>query len=42
MDILRLAGAIGAAAENAPDGPALAERLLQLALDGVRPRMETA
>ena len=42
MDLLRLAGAIGAAAENSPEGPALSERLLQLAIDGVRPtRQET-
>jgi AcrR family transcriptional regulator len=37
MDLLRLAGAIGAAAENSPEGPALSERLLRIAIDGVRP-----
>jgi AcrR family transcriptional regulator len=41
MDLLRLAGAIGAAAENSPEGPALSERLLRLAVDGVRPSAGT-
>ena len=36
-DLLRLAGAIGAAADNSPEGPALSARLLRLALEGVRP-----
>jgi AcrR family transcriptional regulator len=36
-DLIRLAGAIGAAADNSPEGPALAERLLKLAVEGVRP-----
>lgn len=36
-DLIRLAGAIGAAADNSPEGPALSERLLKLAIDGVRP-----
>lgn len=36
-DLLRLAGAIAAAAENSPEGPALSERLLKLAIEGVRP-----
>ena len=37
MDLLRLAGAIGAAADNSPEGPALSTRLLKLAVEGVRP-----
>lgn len=38
MDILRLAGAIGNAGENSTEGPALSDRLLRLAMDGLRPR----
>ena len=35
-DVLKLAGAIATAGEHSPEGPALSERLLQLALDGLR------
>jgi len=35
-ELLRLVGAIGATAEGWPDGPARAERLLDIAVDGVR------
>jgi hypothetical protein len=37
-DLLHLANAISAAAEGSPGGPQRAERLLDLALDGIRPR----
>ena len=38
MDVLRLAGACGQAGENVAEGSALSERLLLLAMDGLRPR----
>ncbi|WP_028926224.1 TetR/AcrR family transcriptional regulator [Pseudonocardia acaciae] len=38
MDVLRLANGIGLAAEKAPDDPDLADRLLRLAMDGLRVR----
>jgi AcrR family transcriptional regulator len=38
MDILRLAGAIAQAGESSPEGAALSERLLEIAIDGLRPR----
>ncbi len=41
-DLIRLAGAIGAAADNSPEGPALSERLLRLAVEGVRLGMRPA
>jgi AcrR family transcriptional regulator len=37
-DVLRLVNAIALATEEAPDGPALASRLLGVVLDGLRPR----
>jgi AcrR family transcriptional regulator len=37
-DLLKMAKAFAHAAETSPEGPALAERLLVLALDGLRPR----
>lgn len=42
MDILRLAGAIGHAGENSSEGPALSDRLLRLAMEGLRPRPREA
>ncbi len=36
--VLRMAKAFALAAETAPEGPALAERLLVLSMDGLRPR----
>ncbi|MEU9833541.1 helix-turn-helix domain-containing protein [Streptosporangium sp. NPDC048047] len=36
--LLKLVGAISLATEQEPDGPAEADRLLALAIDGVRPR----
>jgi AcrR family transcriptional regulator len=38
MDLLRLTGAIAHAGETSPEGSVLSERLLQLAMDGMRPR----
>jgi AcrR family transcriptional regulator len=37
-DLLKMAKAFAHAAETSPEGPALAERLLVLAMDGFRPR----
>lgn len=37
-DLLRMAKAFALAAETSPEGPALAERLLALSMDGLRPR----
>lgn len=37
-DLLRMAKAFALAAETSPEGPALAERLLDLSMDGLRPR----
>jgi AcrR family transcriptional regulator len=37
-DVLKMAKAFAIAAEASPEGPALAERLLVLAMDGLRPR----
>lgn len=37
-DLLKMAKAFANAAETSPEGPALAERLLVLAMDGLRPR----
>ena len=37
-DVLRMAKAFALAAETSPEGPALAERLLVLSMDGLRPR----
>jgi AcrR family transcriptional regulator len=39
-DLLKMAKAFAQAAETSPEGPALAERLLDLSLDGLRPRAE--
>lgn len=41
-DVLKMAKAFAAAAESSPEGPALAERLLVLAMDGLRPRTSSA
>jgi AcrR family transcriptional regulator len=38
MDLLRLTGAIAHAGETSPEGAVLSERLLRLAMDGLRPR----
>ncbi|MEW2506834.1 MULTISPECIES: helix-turn-helix domain-containing protein [unclassified Amycolatopsis] len=40
-DLLRLAGAIGQAADETPDDPKLPDRLLQLVLDGLRAQPRT-
>jgi AcrR family transcriptional regulator len=37
-DVLKMAKAFANAAETSPEGPALAERLLALSMDGLRPR----
>jgi AcrR family transcriptional regulator len=37
-DVLKMAKAFALAGETSPEGPALAERLLVLAMDGLRPR----
>jgi AcrR family transcriptional regulator len=37
-DLLKMAKAFALAAETSPEGPALAERLLALSMDGLRPR----
>ena len=37
-DLLKMAKAFALAAETSPEGPALAERLLVLSMDGLRPR----
>src|SRR5947207_8235526 len=37
-DILKMAKAFAHAAETSPEGPALAERLLVISMDGLRPR----
>jgi AcrR family transcriptional regulator len=39
-DVLRMAKAFALLAETAPEGPALAERLLGLSMDGLRPRSD--
>jgi AcrR family transcriptional regulator len=39
-DLLKMAKAFAQAAETSPEGPALAERLLDLSLDGLRPRAQ--
>ena len=41
-DVLKMAKAFANAAETSPEGPALAERLLVLAMDGLRPRVDRA
>jgi AcrR family transcriptional regulator len=41
-DLLKMAKAFAQAAEASPEGPALAERLLDLSLDGLRPRADGA
>jgi hypothetical protein len=38
-DVLKMAKAFAHAAETSPEGPALAERLLALSMDGLRPRV---
>jgi AcrR family transcriptional regulator len=38
IDLIRLAGAIGHAGDTSGEGPALSDRLLRLAIDGLRPR----
>jgi AcrR family transcriptional regulator len=40
MDAIRLANAIALACEQSPEGPALSRKLLNLALDGLRPRAD--
>jgi hypothetical protein len=42
VDVLRMAKAFALAAETSPEGPALAERLLALSMDGLRPRTSPA
>jgi AcrR family transcriptional regulator len=37
-DVLKMVGAFAAAGESSPEGSALSERLLTLAMDGLRPR----
>jgi AcrR family transcriptional regulator len=37
-DVLKMVGAFAAAGEASPEGSALSERLLALAMDGLRPR----
>ena len=37
-DVLKMAKAFALAAETSPEGPALAERLLAMSMDGLRPR----
>jgi len=39
-DVLKMAKAFAHAAETSPEGPALAERLIALSMDGLRPRVE--
>jgi AcrR family transcriptional regulator len=41
-DVLNMAKAFAQAGETSPEGPALAERLLGLAMDGLRPRHHEA
>jgi len=41
-DLLKMTKAFANAAETSPEGPALAERLLSLAMDGLRPRGQGA
>lgn len=41
-DVLKMAKAFALAAETSPEGPALAERLLVLSMDGLRPRTGAA
>jgi AcrR family transcriptional regulator len=41
-DVLKMAKAFAHAAETSPEGPALAERLLALSMDGLRPRRSEA
>jgi AcrR family transcriptional regulator len=40
-DVLKMAKAFALAGESSPEGPALAERLLVLSMDGLRPRETT-
>jgi len=40
-DLLKMAKAFALAGESSPEGPALAERLLVLSMDGLRPRETT-
>jgi hypothetical protein len=37
-DVLKMAKAFAIAGESSPEGPVLGERLLVLAMDGLRPR----
>jgi AcrR family transcriptional regulator len=41
-DVLKMVGAFAAAGEASPEGSALSERLLSLAMDGLRPRAAEA
>jgi AcrR family transcriptional regulator len=41
-DLLKMAKAFAMAGESSPEGPALAERLLVLSMDGLRPRADSA
>jgi hypothetical protein len=41
-DLLKMVGAFAAAGEASPEGSALSERLLSLAMDGLRPRAAEA
>jgi AcrR family transcriptional regulator len=41
-DVLKMAKAFALAAETSPEGPALAERLLVLSMDGLRPRTSSS
>jgi AcrR family transcriptional regulator len=41
-DLLKMAKAFAIAAESSPEGPALAERLLVIAMEGLRPRTPSA
>lgn len=41
-DVLKMAKAFAVAGETSPEGSALAERLLSLAMDGLRPRAQTS
>ena len=40
-DVLKMAKAFALAGETSPEGPALAERLLVLSMDGLRPRTDS-
>ncbi len=39
-DVLKMVKAFAHAAETSPEGPALAERLIAISMDGLRPRVE--